>query len=448
MKERITFFLCCLMVMSCLLFNVRAVCAEELSVNPLLPADISDISTAAKIIEMVLLSTAAGSGEWWRAEGLLGTYCIPVEPNVSLRFSLGYFSLFHSAALNVSKTKMARSIETGKGDFILLEPNGSFSFIYQREYYFREIATLIYRRFTYLKNGEWGRNLRSSADHPSSKKLVTIIPKAHAFYALLKEKGFDDKTLGDLIGIALSVIKYDKKEHGCDMAILPQNGERYDAVLSQALAKGKKGMDMFEALEDEMMKQCLSYDDIIALPEAKKDQEKLIELIKKDFKLLEEEVKKAPVRTAKRGTGNKQSRKTVLEAHEIDPGKKQKTYKVKDVLNGNTLLVGNQARVRLRGVAIPVEARAANGDPSERAKGYLKKLCVGKNVFLEFDKGNFRDIYGNLCAYVFLEEGKFVNVEMLRNGYGSIDALYPFQYIHLFNEYAKDAKANKKGVWK
>lgn len=76
-----------------------------------------------------------------------------------------------------------------------------------------------------------------------------------------------------------------------------------------------------------------------------------------------------------------------------------------------------------------------------------KNLVEGKTVCLEFDVQE-RDKYGRLLAYVYLEDGTFVNAWLVENGYAQI-ATYPpnVKYQELFLELQIKAREKNKGLW-
>ena len=59
-----------------------------------------------------------------------------------------------------------------------------------------------------------------------------------------------------------------------------------------------------------------------------------------------------------------------------------------------------------------------------------------------------RGKYGRLLAYVYrAPDGLFVNLELVRQGYGKAYTKYPFEYMSLFQQYEKVAQTVKKGLW-
>jgi len=71
----------------------------------------------------------------------------------------------------------------------------------------------------------------------------------------------------------------------------------------------------------------------------------------------------------------------------------------------------------------------------------------GKEVRLEYDWQR-RDKYNRLLAYVYLLDGTFLNAEIIKQGYGFAYTRFPFKYLQEFRKYEKEARENKKGLWK
>ena len=45
-------------------------------------------------------------------------------------------------------------------------------------------------------------------------------------------------------------------------------------------------------------------------------------------------------------------------------------------------------------------------------------------------------------------DGTFLNAEIVRQGYGFAYTKYPFKYMEEFRKYEREARENKKGLWK
>jgi micrococcal nuclease len=82
-----------------------------------------------------------------------------------------------------------------------------------------------------------------------------------------------------------------------------------------------------------------------------------------------------------------------------------------------------------------------------RASEFTKSLVSGRKVRLEFDVER-RDRYGRLLAYVYLEDGTFVNARIIEEGYGQVMTIPPnVKYADRFLELQRDARQARKGLW-
>lgn len=138
-------------------------------------------------------------------------------------------------------------------------------------------------------------------------------------------------------------------------------------------------------------------------------------------------------------------------------------YAVSRVVDGDTLKLSNNERVRLIGVDTPEvhqssklmrDARKSGKDVSEiqalgaRASTFTKSLCEGKKVRLEFDVER-RDRYGRTLAYVYLEDGTFVNAKIIEEGYAQVMTIPPnVKHADLFLKAQKEARESGRGLWK
>ena len=118
------------------------------------------------------------------------------------------------------------------------------------------------------------------------------------------------------------------------------------------------------------------------------------------------------------------------------------------VIDGDTIKIDQNEIVRLIGVDSP-----ESKDPdapieyfAEEALQFTKKLVEGKNVKLEFDFDRI-DTYGRTLAYIFLEDGTFVNAEIIKYGYGYAYKRFPFKYLDEFVLLEKKAQEKKSGLW-
>ncbi len=126
---------------------------------------------------------------------------------------------------------------------------------------------------------------------------------------------------------------------------------------------------------------------------------------------------------------------------------------VKRVVDGDTLILENGERVRLIGVDSPETKHPQK--PVEyfgkEASGFTRSMVQGKKVRLEFDQSNspngHKDKYGRTLAYVFLEDGTFLNAEIVKQGYGHAYTRFPFRYLKEFRQLEREAREQGRGLW-
>lgn len=118
---------------------------------------------------------------------------------------------------------------------------------------------------------------------------------------------------------------------------------------------------------------------------------------------------------------------------------------VSSITDGDTLRCG-ELRVRLLGIDTPERSQGALGDSATAA---LERLApVGSRVVLEYDRER-EDRYGRTLAYVYNEQGYFVNEQLVRGGYAVQLTYQPNDRHELVLDSAEaDAQASGAGLWK
>lgn len=129
-------------------------------------------------------------------------------------------------------------------------------------------------------------------------------------------------------------------------------------------------------------------------------------------------------------------------------------YKVLWVVDGDTVEIdkdGRRTTVRLKGVDTPELGRLRI--PPERygpeASIFLMNLLKGESVYVELEPGGPElDDYGRLLAYLYrAPDGLFVNLEIIRQGYGRVYIREHVRYADLFRDSERGAKEAGKGLW-
>ncbi len=130
-------------------------------------------------------------------------------------------------------------------------------------------------------------------------------------------------------------------------------------------------------------------------------------------------------------------------------------FTVTRVVDGDTFWVDDGSekgmKIRLIGIDAP-EPRNTGTRPKgffgAESTSYLRELLRGKKVRLEYDVSRL-DRYRRTLAYAYLEDGTFINAELVRNGYATVMTMPPnVKYAETFNELASKARKQKKGLWK
>lgn len=132
-----------------------------------------------------------------------------------------------------------------------------------------------------------------------------------------------------------------------------------------------------------------------------------------------------------------------------DPG----LYAVTRFSDGDTITIdmnGQKETIRMIGVDTP-----ETHDPDTpvqcygpAASAYTKNLIGNNKVRLEADPTNQnRDRYNRLLRYVYLPDGRLVQAEIIKNGYGFAYTLFPFTKSKEFAGLQDQAKTQTKGLW-
>ena len=146
--------------------------------------------------------------------------------------------------------------------------------------------------------------------------------------------------------------------------------------------------------------------------------------------------------------------------------KQKKAYLVKKVFDGDTFEVeidGKSEKVRMLGIDTPEKWDSdkldRDIDRTGKDKETIKKLGAlssdfttrligGKKVILHTDvNDDDKDKYGRLLRYVYLEDGTFVNLKIVEEGYANAYRKFNVAKQNEFIKAEKEARENKKGLW-
>jgi micrococcal nuclease len=130
-------------------------------------------------------------------------------------------------------------------------------------------------------------------------------------------------------------------------------------------------------------------------------------------------------------------------------------FTIKKFVDGDTFWINDGSskglKIRLIGVDTP-ENKARFGKPKEyfgdEASAFTKKMLSGKKVRLEYDIDEF-DSFGRTLAYVYLEDGTFLNEELIKQGFATVMTVQPnSKYADHFYKLQVEARENNRGLWK
>ncbi len=117
-------------------------------------------------------------------------------------------------------------------------------------------------------------------------------------------------------------------------------------------------------------------------------------------------------------------------------------YMVKEVIDGDTMILAGSERIRLIGINTPEYGMYFYGE----AKEVLEVLVLGEEVMLEKDISEI-DKYGRLLRYAYIGE-LMINLEMVKRGFANAFTYPPdVKYAELFLEAERHARSNELGLW-
>ena len=131
-------------------------------------------------------------------------------------------------------------------------------------------------------------------------------------------------------------------------------------------------------------------------------------------------------------------------------------YKVSKITDGDTFYVTTSSsekyKIRLIGIDSPetrnVGVKVRKEYFGTEAKILVTQLLKNKKVKLTFDVQK-TDRYGRVLAYVYLENGIFLNQYLVEKGYAVVSTFPPnVKFVEVFTKAEKSARNKKLGLWK
>jgi micrococcal nuclease len=139
---------------------------------------------------------------------------------------------------------------------------------------------------------------------------------------------------------------------------------------------------------------------------------------------------------------------------ESSADKSLKYLPVTKVVDGDTFWVDDGSeeglKIRLIGVDAPESRNAFRkvvGYYGKESTQFMTTLIAGKKVRLEYDVDPL-DMYGRTLAYVYLQNGTFVNAELVKKGFGTVMTVPPnVKYADKFVKLERTARKKNRGLW-
>lgn len=133
----------------------------------------------------------------------------------------------------------------------------------------------------------------------------------------------------------------------------------------------------------------------------------------------------------------------------ISPG----YYRVVEIEDGDTITVdmdGTNERIRFIGVDTPEthDPRKPVQCFGHAATNFTKGLIGSQPVRLVSDSlSDNRDRYNRLLRYIYLPDGRLVQAEIIKHGYGFAYTSFPFTKSNEFRFYQAQARKEGRGLW-
>jgi micrococcal nuclease len=128
----------------------------------------------------------------------------------------------------------------------------------------------------------------------------------------------------------------------------------------------------------------------------------------------------------------------------------QTWHTVRWVNDGDTVVLTTGQRVRYIGLNAPeIDHEDQKAQPyGYQAKSFNKELVLSGKIRFEYDTERF-DRYGRLLAYVFLDDGTFLNTRLLQAGLAFYLHYQPnLKYNQSLLKAQQEAMDLKKGMWR
>ena len=128
--------------------------------------------------------------------------------------------------------------------------------------------------------------------------------------------------------------------------------------------------------------------------------------------------------------------------------KRSEAVVVTSVTDGDTITVTKFGRVRLLGIDAPEMGRGFDTAApfAHEARERLISIALHRWVRLEHEGAVF-DTYRRRLAYVFREDGVFINAALVRDGLARVTAREPLTRLDELKRAEAEARSYRRGMW-
>lgn len=130
----------------------------------------------------------------------------------------------------------------------------------------------------------------------------------------------------------------------------------------------------------------------------------------------------------------------------VQPRTEQRGARVERVVDGDTVVLSGVGKARLIGVDTP-EVYGGVECYGRAASAYAKRTLTGRRVRWRYDVGK-RDRYDRALVYLWLDDGRFFNSMLVREGFATPLTVPPnVEFADRFVADARAARRSSRGLW-
>lgn len=126
----------------------------------------------------------------------------------------------------------------------------------------------------------------------------------------------------------------------------------------------------------------------------------------------------------------------------------RQSFPVVRVINGDELVIRDESGAEHEVSLIGVDAPDLDAYWAAQATEYLTNRTRDRKVILRFDTTRSRDDLGRLHAYVYVNDGDQLNLDILRDGQAYADRRQVHSLSGQFSAAESEARKKPRGLWK